>query len=329
MKVKDVICAAGRSGYMHRDLLAIKAGKAKPNGSLYDGEPMSPGFTRIIEPATIISIMLVLEDGQVAVGDCVDVIFTGAAGRDALFQARQHYVIDQFRILSPKQGSLPRIYLEHAPPREHPTDTQPVVTDPTVTLVHCTNFNRLMWESYGVPTIVIDHGVVDPGLRYEGTLDRGIMVINNLYSRGRRLGLDVFEYIRQRVPLDLIGMGSDEIGGLGAVPHDKILDFMARYRFFFNPIRYTSLGLAIIEAMLVGLPIVGLATTELVSVITSGVSGYISLDPDELIGQMRALLDSPELARRLGENARICALNRFSIERFAREWQSLFRAVHS
>ena len=90
MKVKDVICAAGRSGYMHRDLLAIKAGKAKPNGSLYDGEPMSPGFTRIIEPATIISVMLVLEDGQVAFGDCADVILAGVAGRDPAFNAKQH-----------------------------------------------------------------------------------------------------------------------------------------------------------------------------------------------------------------------------------------------
>ncbi len=90
MKVKDVICAAGRSGYMHRDLLAIKAGKAKPNGSLYDGEPMSPGFTRIIEPATIISVMLVLEDGQIAFGDCADVILAGVAGRDPAFNAKDH-----------------------------------------------------------------------------------------------------------------------------------------------------------------------------------------------------------------------------------------------
>ena len=90
MKVKDVICAAGRSGYMHRDLLAIKAGKAKPNGSLYEGEPMSPGFTRIIEPATIISVMLVLEDGQVAFGDCADVILAGVAGRDPAFNAKGH-----------------------------------------------------------------------------------------------------------------------------------------------------------------------------------------------------------------------------------------------
>src|SRR5688572_6005442 len=90
MKIKDVICAAGRSGYMHRDLLAIKSGKAKANGSLYEGEPMSPGFTRIIEPATIISIMLLLEDGQIAFGDCADVILAGVAGRDPAFNAAPH-----------------------------------------------------------------------------------------------------------------------------------------------------------------------------------------------------------------------------------------------
>ena len=56
MKVKDVICAAGRSGYMHRDLAAIKSGTATPDGSLYRGKPMSPGFTHIIEPATIIAL---------------------------------------------------------------------------------------------------------------------------------------------------------------------------------------------------------------------------------------------------------------------------------
>lgn len=90
MKIKDVVCAAGRSGYMHRDLLAIKSGKAKPNGSLLEGTPMSPGFTRIIEPATIVSVMLLLEDGQIAFGDCADVILAGVAGRDPAFNAKGH-----------------------------------------------------------------------------------------------------------------------------------------------------------------------------------------------------------------------------------------------
>src|SRR5688500_472411 len=90
MKIKQVICAAGRSGYMHRDLLAIKSGTATPDGSLYRGKPMSPGFTKIIEPATIISVMLVLEDGQIAFGDCADVILAGVAGRDPAFNAAGH-----------------------------------------------------------------------------------------------------------------------------------------------------------------------------------------------------------------------------------------------
>jgi len=80
---------------MHRDLLAIKSGAATPDGSLYRGKPMSPGFTNIIEPATIISVMLVLEDGQVAFGDCADVILAGVAGRDPAFNATDH--IDYMR----------------------------------------------------------------------------------------------------------------------------------------------------------------------------------------------------------------------------------------
>jgi methylaspartate ammonia-lyase len=95
MKIKEVICAEGRSGYMHRDLAAIKSGKAIPNGSLYKGKPMSPGFTHIIEPATIISVMLVLEDGQIAFGDCADVILAGVAGRDPAFNSGGH--IDYMR----------------------------------------------------------------------------------------------------------------------------------------------------------------------------------------------------------------------------------------
>ena len=89
MKITKVICAAGRSGYMHRDLMAIKAG-ARADGFLYHGKALSPGFTKIVEPATIVSIMLVLEDGQIAFGDCADVILAGVAGRDPAFNAVHH-----------------------------------------------------------------------------------------------------------------------------------------------------------------------------------------------------------------------------------------------
>lgn len=89
MKVKDVVYSVGQSGYLHRDLMAIKAG-AKADGFIFHGKPVLPGYEQIVEPGTIVSVMLRLEDGQVAFGDCADVILAGAAGRDRVFKAEEH-----------------------------------------------------------------------------------------------------------------------------------------------------------------------------------------------------------------------------------------------
>src|SRR5690348_18274909 len=89
MNIADVIAVAGRAGFFNRDLAAVKGG-AKANGFAYPGPPVSAGFTRIVQPGTAISVMLLLEDGQVAFGDCMDVILSGVAGRDPLFRAEDH-----------------------------------------------------------------------------------------------------------------------------------------------------------------------------------------------------------------------------------------------
>src|SRR5581483_6596543 len=101
----------------------------------------------------------------------------------------------------------------------------------------------------------------------------------------------------------------------------------ARYRFFFNPIRYTSLALAVCEAMALGMPVVGLATTEMATAVENGVSGYVDTRLDVLAERMRALLADRELAARLGEGARRTAASRFGLGRFAREWDAALRAV--
>lgn len=245
-----------------------------------------------------------------------------------LFQSRKNYLEDQYEILSDSQRRLPRLYLEHDPPREHPTDTRHIVDDPDVLLVHVTHFNQLMWDSNCTPTRVIEHGVMVPdGVRYTGELERGLVIVNGLLSRGRRLGADVFERVRSCVPLDLIGMGSEKLGGLGEVRHDQLPAFASRYRFFFNPIRYTSLGLAVCEAMMVGLPIVGLATTEMVTVVENGVSGYVDTDVGQLVEAMRGLLSDPDLGHRLSEGAFWRARARFNIQRFTRDWDEAFALV--
>ena len=102
---------------------------------------------------------------------------------------------------------------------------------------------------------------------------------------------------------------------------------VARYRFFFNPIRYTSLGLAVIEAMMVGAPVVALATTELASVIKSGDNGIVDTRLEHLIDAMRMLLREPREALRIGEAGRRMAAQRFSIDRFVSDWDAALRLV--
>lgn len=237
-----------------------------------------------------------------------------------LYQSHAHYLEDR-RLLSEAQQRLPAIFLEHDPPRGHPTDTRHPVDDPALLLVHVTHFNALMWDSGRTPTRVITHGVVVPeNVQYHGALARGLTIVNHLAQRGRRLGADVFAQVARELPLDLIGMEAAAAGGLGEVRHDQLPAFACQYRFLFNPIRYTSLGLAVCEAMMLGLPVVGLATTEMARVIENGVNGYAHTDLAWLIERMHALLADPALAAQLGQGARAYAREHFSIERFAQEW---------
>ena len=244
-----------------------------------------------------------------------------------IFQSRKNYLEDQYDILSEDQRMGPRIYIEHDPPRSHPTDTKHVVDDPDVLLVHVTHFNRLMWDSGRTRTRVIEHGVPELHASYTGEIERGIVVVNGITKRERRVGADVFQEVRARVPLELVGMGSEEAGGLGEVGHAELPGFAARHRFFFNPIRYTSLGLAVCEAMMLGMPIIGLATTEMARVVQNGVSGYVDTDVQALIGKMQELLRRPDEAKRLGANARRFAQEHFGMGRFTADWDSTLKAV--
>ena len=243
-----------------------------------------------------------------------------------LFQTNRNYLVDQFEILSDEQRRLPRIYLEHDPPRQHPTDCRHIMQDPEIAFIHVTHFNKLMWDNGGVHTRVIEHGVLEPAVMYTGELEKGIVVINNLPSRGRLLGLDLFLEARKHIPLDLVGLGTGKLG-LGEVLHPQLPQFISRYRFFFNPIRWTSMGLAICEAMMQGIPVVGLATTELSSVIQNERNGFIHTDPEYLISKMKLLIEDKTLAEQLGRDGRKTARERFNIERFTTEWKNIFQQV--
>ena len=286
-------------------LIYIPVSKDKSNRNIGRGETFPFGDNVVEVP---------VEDVPSMEFDCI------------LFQTVDNYTNDQYVILSDEQRNLPRIYLEHDPPRQHPTDTKHVVDDPEVLIVHVTQFNRLMWDNNHLKTKVIEHGVIDPNVRYDGSIPKGVVVINNLPTRGRLLGLDIFNQVRKHIPVDLVGMGTEEIG-LGEVLHPQLPEFISRYRFFFNPIRYTSFGLAVCEAMMIGMPVVGMATTEMPAVFQHGVNGILHNDVDVLISEMQYLIDDKERAVRIGRAGQQTVRERFNIHRFVKDWEEVFTSV--
>lgn len=96
MKIKDIVCSPGRTGFYFDDQRAIKKG-AGHDGIFYVGEPVTEGFTSVRQAGESISVMIILEDGQIAYGDCAAVQYSGAGGRDPLFLARDFIpIIDKY-----------------------------------------------------------------------------------------------------------------------------------------------------------------------------------------------------------------------------------------
>jgi methylaspartate ammonia-lyase len=79
--ISDLLAVPATAAYFSDDQAAIKAG-ATADGLAYHGQPLTPGFTAIRSPAGAVSIMLVLDDGYVAHGDCVSVQYSGVGGRE-------------------------------------------------------------------------------------------------------------------------------------------------------------------------------------------------------------------------------------------------------
>lgn len=240
-----------------------------------------------------------------------------------IYQSRSAFEQDRFSILTPAQRALPSAYIEHNPPEPHPTDTLHFFRHGRGILVHVTYYNALMWNNGGMPVAVVEHGVPErDGVCYSGELARGVVVINHLGRRGRRVGADVYESMLARTPLDLIGMGSETLpGGRGEIPNMEVPAYVARYRYFFSPIRYASLGLSLVEAMMAGVPVVGLAATELSQVIRNGENGYVDYRLSRLVDVVHELLEHPELARQWGAAGQVTARERFNIGRFITDWE--------
>jgi len=226
-----------------------------------------------------------------------------------LFQRPQHYLDDQYELLTSAQRRAAKVYLEHEPPREHPVDSRHVVTEADVVVVHVAQFNRLMWDHGRTPTRVIEPGVPAPQAAYSGTLDRGLAVIEHV-TRRRALGIDLYDEAKKRAALDL----AFELDPQAA----------ARYRYFFFPARYASPSLSLLQAMMIGMPVLAHASGSISGVVRHGIDGFIEADPGRLVERMQELAADRQRAALLGEAARQHAIGRFGIARFVADWNRLF-----
>ena len=222
---------------------------------------------------------------------------------------------------------VPAVYVEHNAPQGRIAEMRhPAADRPELVVVHVTHFNDLFWDTGRAPTRVIEHGVVDPGYRYTGELPRAAVVINEATRRGRVTGTDLLSRLGALVPLDLFGMDAARLGGIDNPPQAVLHAEMARRRVYLHPIRWTSLGLSLIEAMHLGMPVVGLATTEAPEAVPRE-AGVISTSVDVLARALRALIADPARAEAMGRAARAAALARYGLGRFLDDWDRVLGEV--
>lgn len=224
---------------------------------------------------------------------------------------------------------VPMVYVEHDCPRgQVPHTRHPLADRDDVPLVHVTHFNALMWDSGRAPTTVIEHGVVDPGPLWTGELPRLGIVVNDPARRGRLVGADLVPAFAALAPVDLFGMNTDQVPGV--VAHDLAQSEMhaalSRRRVYVHPFRWTSLGLSLVEAMHLGMPVVALATTEAVEAVPAE-AGACSNRMDVLTGAVRRFLADPDEAAQAGRVARRAALARYGLGRFLHDWDRLLKEV--
>ncbi len=233
---------------------------------------------------------------------------------------------------------LPAVFLEHnTPVGDVPLTRHPMAERCDVPVVHVTHLNALLWDCGGAPVTVIEHGVVDPGLRWTGELPRAAVVTNDPVRRMRYVGADLLPRFAQVTPLDVFGMRVDLLPEALHLGHDRMCPYedldqermhaeIARRRVYLHTTRWTSLGLSLLEAMHLGLPVVVLATTEATRAVPPS-AGVLSADVDELVRGMRTLVDDPDRAREAGLAARAAALDRYGIKRFLADWDRLIEQV--
>jgi glycosyltransferase involved in cell wall biosynthesis len=234
---------------------------------------------------------------------------------------------------------VPAVYVEHNTPVGAVPDTRhPLADQRAIPIAHVTGFNELFWDCGSAPTTVVDHGIVDPGHRYTGELPHAAVVVNDPVRRGRSVGTDLLAPLTGVCDVDVFGMRVRELPELATeagrlVPHedlpqDTMHSELARRRVYVHTARWTSLGLSLLEAMHLGMPVVALATTE-ATLAVPPTAGVVTTRRSRLLDGVRRLVADPELAASVGEAGRRHVLVHYGLGRFLADWDRVLDRVRA
>ena len=231
----------------------------------------------------------------------------------------------------------PAVFCEHNTPRgDVPDSRHPLADRDDVTVVHVTHFNALFWDCGSTRTAVVEHGIADPGPLWTGALPHLAFVVNEPVRRWRNTGTDLLARFAEH-PVDAFGIdadllpaalpGSPRLSYAGNLTPSELYAELAQRRAYLHLNRWTSLGLSLIQAMLLGMPVLVLDTTEASRAVPPD-AGALSSDVEVLRREAARLLADPDEAAARGQVARGAALERYGLERFCRAWDAVLeRAV--
>lgn len=265
----------------------------------------------------------------------VDLATLDADAVDAVVLQRPEEIDEVARTLGRMPGvDLPAVFVEHNTPKGNfPNTRHPLADQNSIPVVHVTHFNRLAWDNGSARTTVIEHGIPDPGQLYTGELPELGVVVNEPVRRGRVTGTDLLPAFASVAPLQVFGMKTDGLAAATEIDDSRLTargDLktvelhreLARCRVYVHPMRWTSLGLSLLEAMHLGMPVVALASTEAPRAVPPE-AGAVSADVDELLRCAERLVANPDEARRRGLAAREAALERYGLGKFQDHWDEL------
>jgi glycosyltransferase involved in cell wall biosynthesis len=253
---------------------------------------------------------------------------------DVVVVQRPHELELCARWLGRRPGpDVPAVYVEHNTPGGEVTRTRHSLADQSeIVVVHVTHFNRLFWDCGAAPTTVLEHGIVDPGHRYSGDQERAVAAINDPVRRWRAVGTDLIPTLATAAPVDVLGMNVDRLNDALGLPvarltaremdQDRLHDEMALRRVYVHTSRWTSLGLSLLEAMHLGMPVVALDTTEVSRAVPAG-AGVVTTSAEEMAEAVRWFVADADAAGTAGRAARAAALQRYGLQRFLDDWDRL------